>query len=109
MNDMKRLTPLVLALVLAGCVNLAPKYERPQAPVAGAFPTVEGTVNSGNAVANEAPAAITWQRFFTAARGGNHLHILFFFDHRRYGPAHKRRVVDHEHIDDLSHGFHFRR
>jgi multidrug efflux system outer membrane protein len=65
---MKRLTPLVLALVLAGCVNLAPKYERPQAPVAGAFPTVEGTVNSGNAVANEAPAAITWQRFFTDPR-----------------------------------------
>ncbi|WP_322403682.1 efflux transporter outer membrane subunit [Massilia luteola] len=65
---MKRLTPLALALVLAGCVNLAPKYERPQAPVAGAFPTVEGTVNSGNAVATEAPAAITWQRFFTDAR-----------------------------------------
>ncbi|WP_157201933.1 efflux transporter outer membrane subunit [Massilia sp. Root335] len=65
---MKRLTPLALALVLAGCVNLAPKYERPQAPVAGAFPTVEGTVNSGNAVANEAPAAITWQRFFTDPR-----------------------------------------
>jgi multidrug efflux system outer membrane protein len=68
MNTMKRLTPLALALVLAGCVNLAPKYERPQAPVAGAFPTVEGTVNSGNAVANEAPAAITWQRFFTDPR-----------------------------------------
>ncbi len=68
MNDMKRLTPLVLALVLTGCVNLAPKYERPQAPVAGAFPTVEGTVNSGNAVANEAPAAIAWQRFFTDPR-----------------------------------------
>ena len=68
MNNMKRLTPLALALVLAGCVNLAPKYERPQAPVAGAFPTVEGTVNSGNAVANEAPAAIAWQRFFTDPR-----------------------------------------
>ncbi|WP_440966920.1 efflux transporter outer membrane subunit [Massilia sp. GER05] len=65
---MKRLTPLAMALVLAGCVNLAPKYERPQAPVAGAFPTVEGTVNSGNAVANEAPAAIAWQRFFTDPR-----------------------------------------
>ncbi|MFS2023684.1 efflux transporter outer membrane subunit [Massilia sp. CT11-137] len=65
---MKRLTPLALALVLAGCVNLAPKYERPQAPVAGAFPTVEGTVNSGNAVASEAPAAIAWQRFFTDPR-----------------------------------------
>jgi multidrug efflux system outer membrane protein len=68
MNNMKRLTPLALALVMAGCVNLAPKYERPQAPVAGAFPTVEGTVNSGNAVANEAPAAIAWQRFFTDPR-----------------------------------------
>lgn len=68
MNNMKRLTPLAMALVLAGCVNLAPKYERPQAPVAGAFPTVEGTVNSGNAVANEAPAAIAWQRFFTDPR-----------------------------------------
>jgi NodT family efflux transporter outer membrane factor (OMF) lipoprotein len=68
MNDMKRLTPLVLALVLTGCVNLAPKYERPAAPVAGAFPTVEGTVSSGNAVANEAPANIAWQRFFTDPR-----------------------------------------
>jgi multidrug efflux system outer membrane protein len=68
MNFMKRLTPLALALVMAGCVNLAPKYERPAAPVAGAFPTVEGSIKSGNAVANEAPAAITWQRFFTDAR-----------------------------------------
>ena len=68
MNTMKRLTPLALALVMAGCVNLAPKYERPAAPVSGAFPTVEGNVGSGNAVANEAPAAITWQRFFTDAR-----------------------------------------
>jgi multidrug efflux system outer membrane protein len=68
MNNMKRLTPLALALVMAGCVNLAPKYERPAAPVAGAFPTVEGTVNSGNAVASEAPAAIAWQRFFTDPR-----------------------------------------
>jgi multidrug efflux system outer membrane protein len=29
---------------------------------------VEGTVNSGNAVAPEAPAAIAWQRFFTDPR-----------------------------------------
>jgi multidrug efflux system outer membrane protein len=36
--------------------------------VAGAFPTVEGSIKSGNAVASEAPAAITWQRFFTDAR-----------------------------------------
>jgi multidrug efflux system outer membrane protein len=68
MNAMKRLTPLALALVLAGCVNLAPKYERPAAPVAAAFPTVAGTVSSGNAVASEAPAAIAWQQFFTDPR-----------------------------------------
>ncbi|MCS0581403.1 efflux transporter outer membrane subunit [Massilia pinisoli] len=65
---MKRLTPLALALVLTGCVNLAPKYERPAAPVAAAFPTVAGTVSSGNPVANEAPAAIAWQNFFTDPR-----------------------------------------
>lgn len=64
----KRLTPLVLALAMAGCVNLAPKYERPAAPVAGAFPTVEGTVNSGNPVAPDAPANTSWQRFFADAR-----------------------------------------
>jgi multidrug efflux system outer membrane protein len=67
---MKRLTllPLALALTLAGCVNLAPKYERPAAPVAAGFPTVEGTVNSGNPVAPEAPVNIAWQRFFVDAR-----------------------------------------
>jgi NodT family efflux transporter outer membrane factor (OMF) lipoprotein len=64
----KVLTPLALAMALAGCVNLAPKYERPAAPVAGSFPTVQGTVNSGNAVAAEAPASMAWQRFFTDAR-----------------------------------------
>ncbi|MCS0589518.1 efflux transporter outer membrane subunit [Massilia norwichensis] len=69
MKNMKNvLTPLVLALSLAGCVNLAPKYERPAAPVAGGFPTVAGTVNSGNPVAAEAPANIAWQRFFADAR-----------------------------------------
>jgi NodT family efflux transporter outer membrane factor (OMF) lipoprotein len=71
MGDMKRLStllPLTMALVLAGCVNLAPKYERPAAPVAAGFPTVAGTVASGNPVANEAPANIAWQRFFADAR-----------------------------------------
>lgn len=62
------LIPLTLALTLAGCINLAPKYERPAAPVAAGFPTVEGTVNSGNPVAAEAPASMAWQRFFTDAR-----------------------------------------
>jgi NodT family efflux transporter outer membrane factor (OMF) lipoprotein len=51
-----RFTALAAALLLAGC-SLAPRYERPEAPVPGAFPypaAQEGT-----------PAAeLDWQRFF---------------------------------------------
>jgi multidrug efflux system outer membrane protein len=61
-------TPLVLALAMAGCVNLAPKYERPAAPVAGSFPTVGGTNASGNPVSAGAPKDIAWQQFFTDPR-----------------------------------------
>jgi NodT family efflux transporter outer membrane factor (OMF) lipoprotein len=61
-------TPLALAMALAGCVNLAPKYDRPAAPVAAGYPTVEGKVASGNPTATEAPANIAWQRFFNDAR-----------------------------------------
>jgi multidrug efflux system outer membrane protein len=56
-------TPLALALALAGCMSLAPKYERPAAPVAAAFPDVPA-----NAATNEAAAQIEWQRFFADAR-----------------------------------------
>jgi multidrug efflux system outer membrane protein len=62
------LTPLALALALSGCVNLAPKYERPAAPVAASFPTIGGKVASGNPVAQQAPVDIAWQQFFTDAR-----------------------------------------
>jgi NodT family efflux transporter outer membrane factor (OMF) lipoprotein len=55
-------------MALAGCVNLAPKYDRPAAPVAAGYPTVEGKVASGNPTATEAPANIAWQRFFNDAR-----------------------------------------
>ena len=34
-----RLTPLFLAIALTGCVNLAPDYQRPEAPVPGHWPT----------------------------------------------------------------------
>jgi multidrug efflux system outer membrane protein len=61
--------PLALAMVLGGCVNLAPKYERPAAPVAAGFPTVEGTnASGGNPSAGAAPVNIAWQQFFTDAR-----------------------------------------
>jgi NodT family efflux transporter outer membrane factor (OMF) lipoprotein len=61
-------TPLALAMALAGCVNLAPKYDRPAAPVAAGYPTVQGKVASGNPSATETPANIAWQRFFNDAR-----------------------------------------
>ncbi|MDK6079062.1 efflux transporter outer membrane subunit [Massilia varians] len=66
---MKKLTPLALAMMLAGCMSLAPKYERPAAPVAEAFPELAKPASAPAAqVANEAPASIAWQRFFPDAR-----------------------------------------
>ncbi|MBC7707103.1 MAG: efflux transporter outer membrane subunit [Rhodoferax sp.] len=55
------LAPLALAMMLSGCMSLAPKYERPVAPVAASFP-------EGGAASAEAAANITWQRFFADAR-----------------------------------------
>lgn len=62
-------TPLALAMALAGCVSLAPDYQRPAAPVAGSF----SAPPAGNGVkpapaAGEAPATLAWQRFFADAR-----------------------------------------
>jgi multidrug efflux system outer membrane protein len=69
MKQLKQIiTPLALALALAGCVNLAPKYERPAAPVAGSFPTVGGTNASGNPVASSPVVDIAWKQFFADPR-----------------------------------------
>ncbi|MBC7683839.1 MAG: efflux transporter outer membrane subunit [Bdellovibrionales bacterium] len=61
----KRITitaaPLALAMALSGCMSLAPKYERPAAPVAASFP-IPGAASS------QAAAAIAWQGFFADAR-----------------------------------------
>jgi len=68
-DTMKKLTPLVLAMSLAGCMSLAPNYERPAAPVAGAFPELAKSANAPAAqVANEAPVNLAWQQFFPDAR-----------------------------------------
>ena len=48
MKKMLSLMPLAAALALAGCVNLAPDYERPEAPVAQAWP--EGESHSGRSL-----------------------------------------------------------
>lgn len=53
--------PLALAL-LAGCMNLAPRYERPAAPVAERFPLAP------DAAAGAAAADLDWARFFTDER-----------------------------------------
>jgi outer membrane protein, multidrug efflux system len=56
----KRLTALAAALLLAGC-SFIPKYERPAAPVAEAFPypsAKEGTP----------PLELPWQQFFPDAK-----------------------------------------
>ncbi|MDB5918590.1 MAG: multidrug transporter [Massilia sp.] len=59
-------TPLALtamAVALSGCVSLAPKYERPAAPVAPSFD--DAPANPAN---NEAAAQIEWRRFFADTR-----------------------------------------
>jgi multidrug efflux system outer membrane protein len=67
--QLKKLTPLALALTLAGCMSLAPKYERPAAPVAQAFPALPNAGGTTLPTATtEAPASLEWQRFFADAR-----------------------------------------
>jgi multidrug efflux system outer membrane protein len=67
--QLKKLTPLALALTLAGCMSLAPKYERPAAPVAQAFPELPRAGGTTLPTATkEAPANLEWQRFFADAR-----------------------------------------
>jgi multidrug efflux system outer membrane protein len=51
---------LLAALMLAGCMSMAPNYERPAAPVAGAFPDA----NSGSAPAQKTAADTDWQTYF---------------------------------------------
>lgn len=53
------LAPLTAALILSGCMSLAPHYERPATPVAEEYPTSDNSSITAN------PAAkIEWQNFF---------------------------------------------
>ncbi|QEY72214.1 efflux transporter outer membrane subunit [Pseudomonas denitrificans (nom. rej.)] len=52
--------PLVLAMLLGGCVNLAPDYQRPDAPVASQWSTATP--------AGQASADIAWRELFVDAR-----------------------------------------
>ena len=53
---------LAVFALLGGCINLAPEYERPQAPVAEQW--LPGTATPKGQVA----ADIQWQQFFTDPR-----------------------------------------
>ena len=62
-------TPLALSMALAGCMSLAPDYERPAAPVASAFPAVpQAATASTSPVITQAPATVAWQQFFADPR-----------------------------------------
>jgi NodT family efflux transporter outer membrane factor (OMF) lipoprotein len=62
-------TPLALAMALSGCMSLAPKYERPAAPVAQSFPELPKAGGTTLPTATtEAPSNLSWQRFFADAR-----------------------------------------
>lgn len=54
-----RLSPLLLALALSGCVNLAPDYQRPTAPVAEQWPTTTSSTTRVD---------ISWQSLFVDSR-----------------------------------------
>jgi multidrug efflux system outer membrane protein len=57
---LRYLSPILISLALAGCVNLAPDYQQPAAPIEGQWPLAstggEGSVASG------------WRSFFIDAR-----------------------------------------
>jgi outer membrane protein, multidrug efflux system len=55
--------PMLAAFaLLGGCINLAPEYQRPDAPVA------EQWLPTGQTPAGDAAADIQWQQFFTDSR-----------------------------------------
>ncbi|MFP5391390.1 MAG: efflux transporter outer membrane subunit [Gammaproteobacteria bacterium] len=63
MNNRSTLSVAVTAaLLLSGCMSLAPKYERPAAPVAASFPAL------APAPEGAAASSIEWQRFFPDPR-----------------------------------------
>ncbi|HEY9026616.1 MAG TPA: efflux transporter outer membrane subunit [Burkholderiaceae bacterium] len=59
-----RAAAAMLACGLAACNTMAPRYERPAAPVAAAFPAAAAS----GATTGVAPAAQPWQGFFQDAR-----------------------------------------
>ena len=64
-----RSSGLAMSLSLAGCMSLAPSYQRPAAPVAASFPALPSEAGVAAPAASSTPAAeIAWQEFFSDAR-----------------------------------------
>ena len=61
-----RATTLATALMLGGCMSLAPNYERPAAPVPPSY--APELVPAGAAAGAAAAAEIEWQRFRLTVR-----------------------------------------
>lgn len=68
MKHIKPVTPLCLALgallFLGGCTTMAPKYERPAAPVPAAWPGSGASRAEGARPAQKPVAEIPWREFF---------------------------------------------
>jgi len=62
---MMSLCLFVSVLYLAGCSNMAPKYSRPGAPVAAAWPDGPAYKDVAAKPGDKAAADIPWQEFFT--------------------------------------------
>src|SRR4051812_2774682 len=59
------LPALLVALSLSACVNLAPDYQRPAAPVSGGWPSAAGAAPAGTAAD---AADIAWRDFIVDER-----------------------------------------
>ncbi|HWH81615.1 MAG TPA: efflux transporter outer membrane subunit [Burkholderiaceae bacterium] len=66
LSRLRVLAAAASAALLAGCMNLAPRYERPAAPVAPAY--APELTPAGAAAAAPAAAEIEWPRFFADPR-----------------------------------------
>jgi len=62
--SLRPIAAAALACCLAACNTMAPRYERPAAPVAAAFPAAAAS----GATTGVAPAAQAWQAYFQDAR-----------------------------------------
>ena len=64
---MRSVVIVALATAASGCINLAPRYERPELPVQSEWPGVSETPGAQQQEDNGA-AALTWKQFFQSEK-----------------------------------------